>query len=101
MEIHLQGATEHAEIECHWAGRVVTQHAVIRPVRRFEQLANFDQLLARAVEQIAARLNAEGFRPAKRSAFNAPMIRRLLQRMGMARPGRSGPGKCRVRMMRK
>ena len=52
MEIHLQGATEHAEIECHWAGRVVTQHAVIHPVCRFEQLANFDQLLARAVEQI-------------------------------------------------
>ena len=60
-------------------------------VRRFEQLANFDQLLARAValrtagttaEQIAARLNAEGFRPATRSAFNAPMIRRLLQRHG-------------------
>jgi hypothetical protein len=60
-------------------------------VRRFEQLANFDQLLARAValrtagetaEQIAARLNAEGFRPGKRSAFNAPMIRRLLQRHG-------------------
>ena len=110
MEIHLQGATEHAEIECHWAGSGVTRHAVIRPVRRFEQLANFDQLLARAValktddataEQIAARLNAEDFRPAKRSAFNAPMIRRLLQRMGMARPGRSGPGKCRVRMMRK
>ncbi len=89
--IHLHGATEHAEIECHWAGGVVTRHAVIRPVRRFEQLANFDQLLARAAElraagetaeQIAARLNAEGFRPAKRRAFNAPMIRRLLQRHG-------------------
>jgi excisionase family DNA binding protein len=89
--IHLQGATERAEIACHWAGGVTTRHAVIRPVRRFEQLANFDQLLARAValrtagitaEQIAARLNAEGFRPAKRSTFNAPMIRRLLQRHG-------------------
>ncbi|MBM1175342.1 helix-turn-helix domain-containing protein, partial [Microvirga arabica] len=89
--IHLQGATERAEIACHWAGGVVTRHEVIRPVRRFEQLANFDQLLARAValrttgetaEQIAARLNAEGYRPAKRSAFNAPMIRRLLQRHG-------------------
>ncbi len=89
--IHLHGETEHAEIECHWAGGVVTQHAVIRPVRRFEQLANFDQLLARAAElraagetakHIAARLNAAGFRPAKRRAFNAPMIRRLLQRHG-------------------
>ena len=72
--IHLQGATERAEIACHWTGGVITRHEVIRPVRRFEQLANFDQLLARAVElrtagttaeQIAARLNAEGFRPAK------------------------------------
>jgi hypothetical protein len=48
--IHLQGATEHAAIDCHWAGGVVTRHAVIRPVRRFEQLASFDQLLAQVVE---------------------------------------------------
>src|SRR5919112_665719 len=97
--IHLQGATERAGIACRWAGGVTTRHAVIRPVRRFEQLANFDQLLARAValrtagstaEQIAARLNAEGFRPAKRSAFNAPMVRRLLQRHGTTRPIWSG-----------
>jgi hypothetical protein len=76
-------------IECHWAGGVITRHEVIRSARRFEQLANFQQLLARAVElrtagttaeQIAARLNAEGFRPAKRRAFDAPTIRRLLQR---------------------
>jgi hypothetical protein len=78
-------------IECHWAGGVITRHEVIRSARRFEQLANFHQLLARAVElrtagttaeQIAARLNAEGFRPAKRRAFDAPTIRRLLQRHG-------------------
>ena len=89
--IHLHGATEHAEIECHWTGGVITRHDVIRPVRRFEQLADFDQLLARAVamrvmgdtaEQIAARLNTEGFRPPKRRTFNAPMVRRLLQRYG-------------------
>ena len=58
---------------------------MIRPVRRFEQLANFDQRLGAGgseAEHIAARLNAEGFRPAKRSAFNAPMIRRLLQQHG-------------------
>lgn len=43
-------------------------------------------------EQIAARLNAEGFRPAKRTAFNAPIIRRLLQRHrhGTTRPIWSG-----------
>ena len=32
--------------------------------------------------RIADRLNGEGWRPPKQSAFNAPMIRRLLQRHG-------------------
>jgi DNA invertase Pin-like site-specific DNA recombinase len=87
----VHGATEHAAIECHWAGGVITRHRLIRPVRRFEQLENFDRLLARVVDlraagdtaaRIADRLNGEGWRPPKQSAFNAPMIRRLLQRHG-------------------
>ena len=90
--ITLRGATEHADLTCHWAGGVVTQHALIRPVRRFEQLEQFDDLLARIValrqqdataQDIADRLNAEGWKPPKRLAFNAPMIRRLLQRCGL------------------
>ena len=90
--IALRGATEHADLPCHWAGSVVTQHALIRPVRRFEQLEHFDDLLARIValrqqdataQDIADRLNAEGWKPPKRLAFNAPMIRRLLQRRGL------------------
>jgi hypothetical protein len=51
---------------------------MIRPVWRLQQLANFGQLLARVVEprtvgatadQIAVRLNMEGWWPPKRSAF--------------------------------
>ena len=34
-------------------------------------------------QDIADRLNAEGWKPPKRTAFNAPMIRRLMQRRGL------------------
>ncbi|WP_046867885.1 recombinase family protein [Microvirga massiliensis] len=90
--ILVHGASERAELACYWAGGVVTRHALIRPVRRFEQLEHFDALLARIAEmraqgataqRIADRLNAEGWRPPKKPVFNAPMIRRLLQRRGL------------------
>ena len=93
--IALRGTTEHADLTCHWAGGVVTRHALIRPVRRFEQLEQFDRLLARiavlrqqdaTAQDIADSLNAEGWKPPKRTAFNAPMIRRLLQRRGLGTP---------------
>src|SRR4051812_10881431 len=70
---------------------IVTRHAH-RPVRRFEQLEQFDRLIARITEMrrgnataqdIADRLNIEGWKPPKKQAFNAPMIRRLLQRRGL------------------
>jgi hypothetical protein len=31
----VHGETERADLTCHWAGGVVTQHPLIRPVRRF------------------------------------------------------------------
>jgi len=34
-------------------------------------------------QAIADRLNAEGWRPPKKTAFDAPMVRRLLQRRGL------------------
>jgi excisionase family DNA binding protein len=90
--ILVRGASEHADLTCHWAGGLVTCHALIRPVRRFEQLDRFDQLIARitamrgenaTAQDIADRLNAEGWRPPKKSTFDAAMIRRLLQRHGL------------------
>jgi excisionase family DNA binding protein len=90
--ILVRGTTEHADLTCHWAGGIVTRHALIRPVRRFEQLEQFDRLIARITEMrrgnataqdIADRLNIEGWKPPKKQAFNAPMIRRLLQRRGL------------------
>ena len=86
------GDSEMVEVECVWAGGVQTRHRLVRPVRRFEQLKDFDRLLARlgelrcqglTADRMAERLNAEGWRPAKRASFNAPMVRRLLWRHGV------------------
>jgi len=66
---------------------------VVRPVARLEQLSYYPQLCARAQQlaadgltmaAIAARLNAEGYRPPKRrEQFGAQGIRALLQRLGV------------------
>jgi DNA invertase Pin-like site-specific DNA recombinase len=101
VEIRVQGASERADLTCHWAGGVVTRHGLFRPVRRFEQLEQFDRLIARisalrgeraTAQVIADRLNAEGWRPPKKASFDAPMVRRLLQRhrLGPRRPIWSG-----------
>src|SRR3546814_10499674 len=85
VEVLVLGETEHAELTCHWSGGVVTKHAFIRPVRRFEQLEHFDKLLARitqlrthgaTAQSIADILNTEGWAPPKKDSFNAPMIHR-------------------------
>ncbi|SDE59731.1 recombinase family protein [Belnapia rosea] len=90
--IRLEGASEHLEVECEWAGGVRTRHAVVRSVRRFEQLRGFDQILATirdlrrqgcSAAVIADRLNAAGWHPPKRAAFEAGMIQRLMFRHGM------------------
>jgi DNA invertase Pin-like site-specific DNA recombinase len=94
--VAVQGDSELVDVSVHWAGGFTSQHQVIRPVAKYEQLHNYQQLLARAVQlrdqghttsQIAARLNREGWRPPKRRpTFNGPMVRALLSRLP-----RSGP----------
>ena len=70
--ILVRGTTEHAESHMPLGRGIVTRHALIRPVRRFEQLEQFDRLIARITEMrrgnataqdIADRLNIEGWKP--------------------------------------
>lgn len=94
--VAVQGDSELVDVSVHWAGGFTSQHQLIRPVAKYEQLHNYQQLLARAVQlrhqgqttsQIAAQLNREGWRPPKRRpTFNGPMVRALLSRRA-----RSGP----------
>jgi hypothetical protein len=96
VEVAVQGETEWVDVAVHWTGGFVSRHELRRPVRRLEQLGDFPALLGRVRElhdagksagAIAAVLNLEGYRPAKRrETFNAAMVRQRL-----SRPGRSGP----------
>jgi hypothetical protein len=85
---------EVADVAVHWAGGFVSHHQLIRPVARYEQLRDYDQLAQRIIElrqqkhtsaQIAATLNAEHWRPPKRRAtFNAGMVRAIFCRRNRA-----------------
>ena len=70
-EVHVRAETERGEVVITWRGGVTTRHEIIRTVSRYESLGRYDQLITRiiemrqegqAIEQIAARLNAEGDR---------------------------------------
>jgi len=90
VRVDVQGETEIVDITIHWAGGFVSQHTQARPVARYEQLQDYDQLVAKILElhelgrtnrQIAEALNDDGFRPPKRrDTYNAAMVRQLLAR---------------------
>ena len=91
--VTVEGGTEHADVGIHWAGGFVSRHEILRPVRRYDQLRDWDRLMGRIVElraadrtavEIAEHLNREGFRPPKcRASFTAPLVRQLLSRRGL------------------
>jgi hypothetical protein len=79
-----------------WAGGRTSEQELIRPVSRYDQLADHRQLVARAeslsdsgmsLASVANRLNEEGFYPPKRACrFTGEMVGRLLrQRRGRRR----------------
>ena len=92
VAVRVDGSSEHVEVACHWAGGTQTHHALVRPVRRFEQLRGSDQMLATirdlrrqgcSAAAIAEQLNAAGWRPPKRASFDASMVQRLVFRHGL------------------
>jgi len=96
VQVRVQQPSECVHVEITWAGGYRTEHALRRPVSRYEQLSGYTELLQRieqlreqkqTLAQIAEQLNEEGYRPPKRCArFNGGMIARLLSKQG-----RSGP----------
>jgi hypothetical protein len=88
--------SEYVDVIIQWAGGSTGRHALVRPVQRYQQLADYEGLLSRIDElrtagqtlaEAAEQLNREGFHPPKRSAtFTGGILARLL-----ARRGRTGP----------
>ena len=88
-------ASERVDVTLHWTGGAVCGHALTRAVCRYDQRSEYPRLVARLRElcagrphaaAIAERLNAEGFRPPKRtSRFTPDMVLRLIGQLGLGR----------------
>jgi DNA invertase Pin-like site-specific DNA recombinase len=86
---------EHVDVMLHWVGGVVRAHTLTRAVTRYRDRSEYPRLVERLRELcrerlgsgvIAERLNAEGFRPPKRTnRFSGEMVRRLMTELGLAR----------------
>jgi DNA invertase Pin-like site-specific DNA recombinase len=93
VRVEVVGTTERVKVQVTWAGGHRTDAEVVRPVACLAQLSYYPQLLARTRElvdaglgsaQIGDRLNAEGFRPPKRSAtFTKHVVYDLLRALGV------------------
>jgi hypothetical protein len=92
--VHVEHDSEYVGVAIHWHGGFISQHEVVRPVKSYEQLRDFDQLMDRiaalrheghSAAQIANCLNQEGFVPPKRRGkFSPELVRQLLSRRGLA-----------------
>jgi hypothetical protein len=93
-------ASERGDVTLHWVGGAVGSHTLTRPAARYRQQSACPRPVARLrglctgrdrAATIAAQLNAEGFRPPKRtSRFTGEMVRRLTAELGLARRQRHG-----------
>ena len=99
VEVHVRAETERGEVVITWRGGATTRHVITRTVSRYESLGRYDQLINRIIEmrqecqtikQIAAQLNAEGYRtPRSRKGYTSTSVRKLLSRAELTR-GRIG-----------
>jgi hypothetical protein len=91
--VTVQDKNEYVDVSLHWAGDFISQHQIVRPVKMYEQLSDYERLVERARQlrgtghnsaQIAELLNKEGFNSIKgKATFHAHQIRQLLVRWGM------------------
>jgi DNA invertase Pin-like site-specific DNA recombinase len=89
VTVTVEGNTDRVDVELRWVGGFVSRHTLSRPVQTYEQLSNYDELVARidrlraqrkTLSEIAATLNAEGFHPPKRSpCFTQEILSRFLR----------------------
>ena len=93
ITVTIAGDSELADVAITWAGGHQTTGQAVRPVARVSQLSYFPALLTRVTglaaagqncRQIADALNAEGFRPPKRTdRFTGEQVRALISQNGI------------------
>jgi DNA invertase Pin-like site-specific DNA recombinase len=100
VSVAVDKASERVDVELRWFGGLAQSHTLGRPVSRYDLRSDYPRLVARLGElcgeqlssaAIAERLNAEGFRPPKRTdRFTGEMVLRLTSRLGLERRRRHG-----------
>jgi hypothetical protein len=109
--VHVEPHSEYVDVTIHWHGGFKSQHQVVRPVRCYSQLRDYDLLVARikalhqqgkSVPAIAEQLNLEGFTtPSRRTVFStgtlAPIMKRLRLRGELSRSDLLGPDEWWIR----
>jgi DNA invertase Pin-like site-specific DNA recombinase len=100
VSVIVDKASERVGVELRWIGGSVQTHTLARRVTRYNLQSDYPRLVERlrvlcgerlSSAAIAARLNAEGFRPPKRTdRFTGQMVLRLTSHLGLARRERHG-----------
>lgn len=93
VTVTVEGDTDRVDVELRWAGGFVSRGTLYRPVQTYKQLSNYNDLAARinalrverkTLSEIAATLNAEGFRPPKRTQkFTKGILSGFLRERGV------------------
>jgi hypothetical protein len=101
ITVSVAGNSELVDVTVTWAGGHQTAGQAVRPVARLDQLSYYPALLARVTglaaagrnsRQIADVLNAEGFRPPKRtSRFSDQQVRTLISQRGIRARAKGRP----------
>jgi hypothetical protein len=90
--VTVRGESEQVDVTIHWAGGFHTGHELVRPVQRYQQMADYPKILnridelrqaGRTLAEVAEQLNREGFHPPKRSSiFTKGILAGLLAKCG-------------------
>ena len=106
VDVVVQGTTDRVDVSLQWSGGFTSRHELVRPVRRYDQTADFVRLKARLAElkvlgrsyaEIAVSLNDEGFQPANQAArFDQAIVGRLAKKFcaDLTSVGRRAPVQC-------
>jgi DNA invertase Pin-like site-specific DNA recombinase len=98
--VRVDKTSDRVDVELHWIGGTVRHLRLARPVKRYDLRSDHPLLVERlrklcaerlSSATIAERLNAEGFRPPKRTDhFTASIVQRLTWHLGLIRRQRHG-----------
>jgi len=101
VTVAVEGDSEIVNVDITWAGGHQTSGKAVRPVGRLDQLSYYPALRARVAalagqgrnsRQIAGTLNAEGYRPPKRTTlFTDQAVRNIIDKHGIRETAKGRP----------